>query len=532
MHKRFSWLLALALLLLLVSCQLLNEIDLVAGDDPVGQYGVDRASAVVLAGGQPRTLDPALTHGGPGGIPGHLFSGLVTLTPQLAIEPDLAAGWEIDATGTVYTFYLHPNARYHDGRDVTAQDVRFSWERALDPATGSDTALTYLGDIVGSAAMADGSASSLSGVAIIDDKTVQVTIDAPKPTFLAKLTYPVTFLVDAQQVDRADWEREPNGTGPFTLERWRDDEVLILQRNVATVGTVPQVEHVVFLMDAGIPLSLYERGIIDRVGVGGSTLERMRDPNSDFSAELRSNVSMCTNFVGYDVTQPPFDDARVRRAFNHALNRERIVDGLYRGSALPANSILPPGMPGFRPRTGYTYDPALARELVRQAGYETLPPLRYTTSGFTDAGGIETALISQWQEVFDVEVVPELIEPTQYLNETFAGNIGHFFDFGWCADYADPENFLDILFYTDAQTNLGGFRSADFDTLLDRARVEPNVAERLRLYGEAETLLLEEAPVVLVAHGISAELVSPRLQNYALTPLSVPQWHRVTLAER
>ena len=224
---RRGWLFLSLLLLWTLSCQAVSGLPgLLAGE----RHGYDPAETVYLMGSQPETLDPALTHGGPSGPIGHIFSGLVQLDTSLQVVPDLAAGWEIGEGGTRYTFYLHPGARFHDGRPVTAQDVIASWERATDPALGSDTALTYLGDIVGVAEKMAGSATTIAGVRALDQHTLQVEIDAPKITFLAKLAYPVAFVVDPEDVAAPGWDHEPNGSGPFRLESWQDDEILVLTR--------------------------------------------------------------------------------------------------------------------------------------------------------------------------------------------------------------------------------------------------------------------------------------------------------------
>ena len=129
---------------------------------------VDRDKAIYLSGGQPRTLDPALSHGGAYGPIGTIFSGLVVLDTDLQVQPELAHGWEVSADGLTYTFHLRPDALFHDGRPVTAQDLIYSWERAADPDLGSDTVLTYLGDIVGVKEVMEGRSRNISGLRAVE----------------------------------------------------------------------------------------------------------------------------------------------------------------------------------------------------------------------------------------------------------------------------------------------------------------------------------------------------------------------------
>ena len=521
----------LALLaLLLLNCNILNRS---GADNPAASFGVERENALFLQSSQPLTFDPALTHGGPDGALGHIFSGLVQLDGDLRVQPDLAAGWDVDDTGTIYTFYLYHNAVFHDGRPLTAEDVIFSWERAADPTTGSDTAQTYLGDIVGLNEKVAGETQQIAGLQALDAHTLQVRIDAPKVYFLAKLAYPVAFVVDRHNVGDAGWQREPNGSGPFRLRAWRDDELMVLERNEDYYRRPPELAHVVLRMDAGLSLARYEQGQIDLVGVGGANLERVQDPNSSLFAQLRTGVSMCTTYVGFNSRQPPFDDARVRQAFVQALDRERLVSGLLDGNALPAAGPLPPGMPGYVAREPrHAFDPQQARALLEEAGFnaQTLPQLTYTTSGYGEVGAFEAAVISMWQDNLGVSVQPQLLDPFVYNEQLYAGNVGHLFSSGWCADYPDPQNFLDVLFHSDSAQNLGGFHDAQIDAMLEEARAIPDVAQRLATYGEIEARIVDQSAAVFVAHSLSAVLVKPHVQGYRLTPIGVPQWHTLSLS--
>jgi len=529
--RRTILFLALTLMLLL-ACNSGNRLITDSGIFPVVN-DINSDDALLLAGGQPRTLDPALTHGGPDGPVGAIFSGLVSLDPTLQVQPDLAAGWQVSEDGLVYTFYLRQEATFHDGRPLTAEDVIFSWERALKAGTGSDTALTYLGDIVGAAEMHDGRTSRVSGLKAIDDHTLEVRIDLPKVYFLSKLTYPVAFVVDKHNVDQPDWQYTPNGTGPFQLQEWSDDETLVLARNEGYYQELPALKQVVYLIGSGIPLSMYEKGEIDLVWIGGSTLERVQDPNNPLSADLRIGSDMCTTYIGFNNRDTPFNDPLVRQAFSYALDQDKIIAGLYKGNALPAHGLLPPGIPGYSGEVaGYDFDPQKARELMVEAGYanpDEFPPVSFTTSGYGSVGSLETAVITMWQENLGVTVEPLLVEPYNYLDELYAGNTGNIFALGWCADYPDPENFLDLLFHTGSSQNLSGYHNGAVDALLEKARTESDVSRRLTLYQEIERMIVADAPVLFVAHSLSALLVKPELQGYVLTPIGVAQWHLVSM---
>jgi oligopeptide transport system substrate-binding protein len=528
-NSRLLGLIALVILALL-ACRLGEVLN----GDPLLPAGIDRQNALLLSGSQPQTLDPALTRGDAGGPLGHIFGGLVRLSPDLEIEPDLAGGWEVSQDGLVYTFYLRPEARFHNGRFVTAQDVIFSWERATGPALGSDTAQTYLGDIDGASEKLAGTAETIRGLRPLDDHTLEVRLAEPVVYFLAKLAYPVAFIVDADNVAQLNWEYEPNGTGPFRLVHWRDDDQILLARSDSYHLGPARIAHVVYNLGPHLPLALYEQDQLDLIGIGGATLERARDPNSSFFVELRTGLSLCTSTLGLNNSLPPFDDARVRQAFNYALDKEQLVDLFLQGNGLVATGALPPTMPGYglSGTVGYPYDPEQARQLLREAGYSDpsqFPTVTFYTAGYNDVSAYVTAVITMWQTELDITIEPVLLEPFSYFDELFAGNKGHIFSSGWCADYPDPQNFLDILYHSQSGQNLSEYSDSAVDALLEQARVERDVATRLALYAEAERQIVTAAPVVFISHSATAVLVKPYVENYQLVPIGVPQWDRVTL---
>ncbi|MBK7451053.1 MAG: ABC transporter substrate-binding protein [Anaerolineales bacterium] len=250
-----------------------------APSSPDFQIGVPLDQALVYNGGESANLrdyDPATTYSSGDKL---VFSGLVMLDQNLNIRPDLAETWEVSGGGTIYTFKIRENARFHNGREVTAQDVAFSWERAASPELASDTVLTYLADIVGVREKALGQAENISGVKVIDDKTLQVTIDAPKPYFLMKLTFPTSYVVDEENVSAGEeWVRQPNGTGPYKLTEWRSNEYIVYTANSDFYLGAPSIPYVVVKIYAGDDVRLFETGDIDVAGVGLYDVQRMLNP--------------------------------------------------------------------------------------------------------------------------------------------------------------------------------------------------------------------------------------------------------------
>ena len=482
--------------------------------------------ALVLAGGEttnPREYDPATTHGSGDKL---TYSGLVAFDPHLNLTPDLAETWDVSPDGTIYTFHLRENAKFHDGRAVTAQDFVYSWERAANPALQSDTAPTYLGDIVGVKEMANGQADHIAGLQAMDERTLQVTIDAPKPYFLLKLTYPTAFVVDKDNVESGEeWFRTPNGTGPYKMTEWIRFEQITYEANPDFYLGKPSIPYVIIKLYSGVGIRLYEAGEIDITGVGYYSADRFLDPTEPLHNELLNGVNLCTGFVVFDVTQPPFDDVKVRQAFTMAFDRRKFIDVVLSGRALPATGIYPPGLPGFNiGLQGLPYDPERARQLLSESKYaDNLPTIIYTDAGIGSYIGADVAAMAQmWQQTLGVDITVENLEPNYYYDQIYAGQHGQIFGGGWCADYPDPENFADVLFHSQSLQNNGGYANSELDRLLEQARVEQDVNKRIEMYQQAEQIIVNDAPVLFTTHSLSYLLVKPYVKGYAFTPIDVP----------
>jgi len=490
------------------------------------QTDVPLDQALVLAGGEstnPRSYDPATTLSAGDK---RIFSGLVAFDPSLNLTPDLAERWEVSPDGTTYTFYLRQNAKFHDGRPVTAQDVVYSWERAAGPALASDTVLTYLGDIVGVREVTEGKAEHISGLSSIDDHTLQVTIDAPKPYFLLKLTFATAFIVDKANVESGEeWYRTPNGTGPYKLIEWTRFERQVYEANQDFYLGAPSIPYILVQLYSGEDQRLYEAGEIDIAGI--YSVDRFTDPTEPLHSELLTGVDLCTHYIVFDTTRPPFDDVNVRKAFSMAFNRQKYIDVVLDGHALPAYGLYPPGLPGFNiALRGLPYDPAQARQLMAESKYggpNGLPPIVFSDIGIGSYMSSDVAALAEmWEQDLGVTITVENLEPNYYYDQVYSKNHGQLLRGGWCADYPDPENFADVLFHSGSSQNNGGYSNPQLDALLETARVEQNVTERIALYQEAEQIIVDDAAGLFTTYSLSYQLVKPYVKGYVFTPIDIP----------
>ncbi|HEX7475518.1 MAG TPA: peptide ABC transporter substrate-binding protein, partial [Dehalococcoidales bacterium] len=297
----------------------------------------------------PTTLDPAVVSETTSAqYVMELFSGLLKLDENLKPVSDIAQTWDISTDELTYTFHLKNNIKFQDGKVVKAADFKYSWERAANPATNSQTAATYLGDIVGVNDVVAGKANQISGVKIVDDTTLQVTIDSPKSYFPYKLTYPTTYVVDQANVNSgSDWWKQPKGTGPFKLSLWTQGQSLTLVRNDSYYGTLPSLSQVKYQFYTGLPMDLYETSQIDATGVSTDYKDEVMDQSGPFYKDLTVSPSLGIYYLGFNCTQAPFDDANVRKAFSMAIDKDKIISLIFLDMEKKANGILPPGMPGY-----------------------------------------------------------------------------------------------------------------------------------------------------------------------------------------
>ena len=496
-----------------------------------------------LLGRDPITLDPACaTDVDSANYIVEVFGGLVTIDRELQVVPDIAERVDVSDDGTVYTFQLRRGVLFHKGdRQVTASDVKYSMERALDPDTQSPVAKTYLGDIVGAEEFADGEADEVTGIEVVDNYTLRITIDAPKPYFLAKLTYPTGFVVDRRQVDgstcfsNTNWQRKPNATGPFKLKEWDLGQRIVLEPNSRYHLGAPSLGRVVYTLGGGSAITMYENDEIDVTGVGLNDIERVRDPAEPLNKEFHEASRMDIWYIGFNVEEPPFDDAKVRQAFAHAIDKDKLIEVVLLDAVVEADGILPPGIPGFNENLqGLEFDEEKAQQLLAESSYggpEGLPDIKIASSGRgASVGPVSEAILFMWEEKLGVDVSVRQTEFATFLDDLRDGEY-QMFELGWVADYPDPENFLKIQFYSGSTNNHSQYANAEVDRLLEQADTEADEAARLSLYQQAEQIIVNEAPWIPLFHDKFSVLIKPYVKGYLLPPFVIPRLRYVQIEE-
>jgi ABC-type transport system substrate-binding protein len=495
-----------------------------------------------LFGSDPITLDPACaSDAGSAEYIVEVFSGLVGFDPDLNVVPDVAESFEASPDGTVYTFHLRSNVLFHDAsRRVTAGDFKFSIERALNPDTLSTVGEVYLNDIVGADAYADGDADEVSGLKVIDDNTLEITINEPSAFFLYKLTYPTSYVVDQREVreatcfEGAEWTLNPNGTGPFKLDEWElGQKITLVSNDGYYLEPKPSLAKVTYLLSGGSALTMYENDEIDLTGVGVNDIERISDPNEALNAEFHQFDSLDVFYIGFNTEEPPFDDVKVRQALAMAIDKDLIANEILAGLVSPANGILPPGMKGYDAGLdGLPYDPDAAADLLEEAGGPGILEdvvILATGRGASPSDSLE-AIVAMWQDNLGVTITIEQQDSGLFF-QSVQEHEYQIASLGWIADYPDPQNFLDLKLHSQSPINDQQYSNPEVDALLDRARTELDEATRLDLYQEAERLIVQDAPWIPLTHSKPGILIKPYVKGYETPPFVIENLRYVTIEE-
>jgi len=505
-----------------------------AGEVPGGTPLPPAPHGLRLMQGDPPTLDPTVADDdASGSLIEQLFSGLVELDPQTDVVPDIARSWEVSEGGHKYVFHLRDDVRWSDGMLLTAADFEYAWKRVLDPVTASPSA-NLLYDIKGARSFHQGeSGRDDVGVQAWDDVTLVVELEEPTSYLFQLLTHTTCYPVPQHVVEAHGeaWTETGNlvTNGPFKLEVWQRGESMAFSRNPEYhgrfTGNVQRVELSLRRDGPSARLEMYEAGRLDVVSFPPLEMDRARQRHA---GEYISFPILHTLYLGFDMSRPPFDNSLVRRAFVLATDRERLADVVLRGYPSPATGgFVPPGMPGHSPEIGLPYDPGQARQLLAEAGYPGgagFPGIGSLVRRGTASGLVPEYLQTQWRENLGIETKWEAIEWAVLLDRS-RNDPPHMFTMGWIADYPDPDNFLRVGFFRKAL----GWRNETFDRLMEEARRVTDQGERLKLYGQADRILVEEAAIMPLTHGRAALLVQPWVSKLPISAIGRRFWKDIII---
>lgn len=491
------------------------------------------------------TLDPAIGYDWQNfSMIKAIFDGLMDYEPGTAkLRPGLAESYAISPDGTVFTFKLRDGVKFHNGRAMTAEDVKYSFERTTNPKTQSPGA-GFLGSIEGFDKMQSGEASTLSGVRIIDPKTVEVTLSRPDATFLSVMALNFSFIVPKEEVERygADFGRHPVGTGAFKLSDWTLGQSLKLTKNPDYYRAgVPKLDEIDFEIGQEPVVSLLrvQNGEVDVPG-DGIPPAKFREVMDDAAeaASVVQGVQLHTGYITMNTTKPPFDNLKVRQAVNMAINKDRIVQ-IINGRATPANQPLPPTMPGYvADFAGYRFDVAAAKALLAEAGM----PDGFETELFVANVDPQPRIAQAIQQDLAAVGIKASLQSLAQANVIAAGGSAEGAPMiwsggmAWIADFPDPSNFYGPILGCSGAAE-GGWnwakycnkaldaKAAEADAIVDPAKA----AERAAKWGEVYKGVMAEAPWVPVFNEKRYTMRSARMggdDGLYIDPVNTPMNYR------
>jgi oligopeptide transport system substrate-binding protein len=474
---------------------------------------------------EPKTLDP---HKASGVKENHvilnILEGLCRTDAQSQPIPALAERWEMTSDALKFTFHLRTDAKWNIGAPVTAEDFVFAWRRIVNPKTAA-TYAEQLFFVENAEALATGKLTDLTqlGVRAVTSHTLEVRLRDPAPFFPAVTAhYTYLPLPEAYVTANPGWAAKPEtylSNGPFLLDTWRSNDRIILKKNPAYYDaakvkldtiTMPMIvnESTALLQFESGKLDLHEKAPLP-------DQKRLLD-----AGKLKIEPYLGTYFVSFNCTAKPFDDARVRKAFSLAINRDQITKAVVRGGSRPARGLVPTGVlldgKDVRQTGGdlVTDNAEEARKLLAEAGYpggKGFPRVKYLTNDLELHRTVSQALQSMWKQVLGVQVDLQFKEWKVYLDDKERGNY-QMARYGWIADYADPITFLGLAGSTNPNNHMR-FKNEAMDGLLSTLRATVNPADRLAAAVAAEKHLMAEAPVAPIYFYANDVLEAPRVKG-------------------
>ena len=477
-------------------------------------------------------------------IPLNCFDRLVeteTVDGVAQLVPGLADSWEISEDGLTYVFHLHEGVTFHNGDPFTADDVVYTVNRMMDPATMAKNTDIYYGIVKGAAEFYDGKAESVSGVLAIDDLTVQFTLETPFAPFLACLATPGGSIFNRESTEGVeDFGVNPAvcfGTGPFQVTQWELGSQVVLTSYPDYFKGAPAIDGITLAVvgDADTQRMMFETGKIDvfNFDYAESQLQWFKD--NGYADQIVSGSRAGTYYFMFNTALEPLNDVRVRRALQMSIDRQAILDALYSGEGQVLNTFIPEGVLSHNDNpTEIPYDPQQARELLSEAGYPNGFNMEIAVRSTSTTELNVSSILQSYLSQIGVNVEIKQYDESTYYDIRRDGELPSYYN-SWSADYNDPDNFLYTFF---SKKNTKG-RSVNYDNeeilnLLEDARVMVDFDERMAAYQTIDNAVVHEDAVTLPLYQRNHLFcLNPRVQGFkvAWNGWSDMSFYTVSLAD-
>ncbi|HLR34953.1 MAG TPA: ABC transporter substrate-binding protein [Tissierellales bacterium] len=467
------------------------------------------------------TLDPAFaTAALDGSLVSLIYDSLIRFDTEGKIIPGLAESWETPDDVT-YVFTLVENAKFHNGNSCTAEDVKYSFERVMNPEVNSPRTWVFE-KVKGAEDFNEGKADEIEGIEVLEDYKLQITLEQPFAPFLSMLGMPAAHIVDEEEIkkysDQKDYALEPVGTGPYIFESYSAGDKLVLNGNEDYFDGRPYLDGIQYrvIEENATAVAEFEAGNIDYLGIPSEDLERFKN-NPDYEPYIVNVNTFWNYYIGLTSNTEPFDDVKVRQAFNYAIDKETLINTVRKDNAIVSHGPIPPGLEGYRDDfKAYEYDPDKAKELLKEAGYSKENPCKFE---FLYAEATENVEILEPIQAMLKEAgfEPKLtsMEWNAYREEVRLGNADAFW-LSWGADYPDAENYLYPLFHSSMSGGGGNetrYDNPEVDKLLEKSHNILDSEERIKIYHEIEDIIVEDAARAWIYVSVNWNLYKPEVKG-------------------
>lgn len=494
-------------------------------------------------GSEPKTLDPQMSAGLPEFIVDlNLFEGLMRLDKNSVPQNAVADSITVSPDGLQYTIKLK-DTKWSNGDPVTAGDFKFAWMHALNPDAAAEYAYQLFYIKNGAAYNSKKAKAEDVGIKVIDPKTLEITLESPTPYFKSLLAFPTYYPVDEKNVeDNPKWNLQAEtfvSNGPFKMQSWSHNDKLVLVKNPNywDKGSV-KLSQLTFnlVSDGKAALTAYEAGELDGLDQGIvpiSDLDRLRK-----EGVLKTSPYLGTYFYRFNVTKKPLDNPKVRRALSLAINRQALVDNVFKGGQIPAFGLVPGGVPDaengttFRQVGGdlFKEDLTKAKQLLAEAGYpdgHNFPQLTifYNTNGSNQLPA--QAIQDMWAKNLGINVKLEGQEWKVYQQSVIDLQYDIARD-GWIGDYIDPMTFMD-MFVTNGGNNQTGWSNADYDKDIEAAKQTGDQKVRMTAMHDAEKILVKEMPIMPIYYYTNYYVLKENIKGLIQLPLGFTDFKNVTV---
>ncbi len=498
---------------------------------PDGTPAPDDQQVLRMVTPGPFRMDPPTYNLGLWQLQMMVFQALTRVTMEGEVGPGVADSWESNEDATEWTFHLNPNAKFSDGTPLTANDVKWTWDWLVNPASTSVNADVPAGKIVGFEAVRDGETTSLEGVTVVDDQTIQFALTVPVPYFAALAGAFSVATLKGENVESGgvEWWREPVTSGFFKVTEYTpgDQASMVLERNEHWWREPAKLSRIEIRLvaDTQTQLVQYDNDEIDGMECQPAEFAQAIKPGGPRSEDLFWDYADATWYFGFAVFKEPFEDVKVRQAFAHAVDRTALSVAGLNGIYPPQPRNLRPGFPcGGDEEWQPAFDPEAAKALLAESSYggpEGLPPVTIVISESGGAtalgtwGRVATIIQQQLQQNLGVNVelvrqvfnsVPEQVD---YINSIEGGAIFRL-SFGYTIQ--DP-SVLSNIGRTGSSANITGYSNPELDELIAQADAETDEEERCNLYGEIDRIMSEDAIFLAPFWGSSTWFFKPKVRG-------------------